>query len=81
MRIIIKALKVIGIVVFSLLVGNLFSLLMNGGYTYEVYKTGPNYLSDLHDEGFYIYPIIVLLLAIIALYIKWLKHKEKNKKT
>lgn len=43
---VLKALKTIGIAFILILIADIFSLIWNGGHTYEVYKTGPLFLSD-----------------------------------
>lgn len=63
---VLKALKYIGIAFILILIADIFSLIWKGGHTYEVYKTGPLFLSNLHDEGFYtFFPIIMVSVIIV----------------
>lgn len=61
-----KALKSIGIAFILILIADIFSFIYKGGHTYEVYKTGPLFLSNLHDEGFYtFFPTIIVSVIIV----------------
>lgn len=63
---VLKALKYIGIAFILILIADIFSLIWKGGHTYEVYKIGPLFLSNLHDEGFYtFFPIIMVSVIIV----------------
>ena len=75
---VLKALKAIGIAFILILIADIFSLIWNGGHTYEVYKTGPLFLSDLHDEGFYTF-FSIMIISIIICYLIDLDNKKKLK--
>ena len=66
-----------GIALILILIADIFSLIWKGGHTYEVYKTGPLFLSDLHDEGFYTFFSIMIISTIIC-YLIDLDNKNKN---
>ena len=75
-----KALKAIGIAFIYIIIVDLDSLITNGGHLYEVYKTGPSFLSDLHDEGFYtFFPIMIISIIICYLIELGMKNKNKDK--
>ena len=77
---VLKALKTIGIAFILILIADIFSLIWKGGHTYEVYKTGPLFLSDLHDEGFYtFFPIMIISIIICYLIELGVKNKNKDK--
>lgn len=77
---VLKALKYIGIAFILILMGDISSLILNGGHTYEVYKTGPSFLSSLHDEGFYtIFPIMIISIIICYLIELGVKNENKDK--
>lgn len=77
---VLKALKYIGIAFILILMGDISSLIFDGGHTYEVYKTGPSFLSDLHDEGFYtFFPIMIISIIICYLIELGVKNKNKDK--
>lgn len=75
---VLKALKTIGIAFILILIADIFSLIWKGGHTYEVYKTGPSFLSDLHDEGFYTF-FPIMIVSIVICYLVDLDNKNKNK--
>lgn len=75
---VLKVLMYIGIAFILILVADIFSLIWKGGHTYEVYKTGPLFLSDLHDEGFYTF-FPIMIVSIIICYLIDLDNKNKNK--
>lgn len=75
---ILKALKYIGIAFILILIADIFSLIWKRGHTYEVYKTGPLFMSDLHDEGFYTF-FPIMIVSIIICYLIDLDNKNKNK--
>lgn len=72
-----KALKTIGSAFILILIADIFSLIWNGGHTYEVYKTGPLFLSDLHDEGFYTF-FSIMIISVIICYLIDLDNKNKK---
>lgn len=77
---VLKALKTIGIAFILILIADIFSLIWKGGHTYEVYKTGPLFLSDMHDEGFYtVFPIMIISIIICYLIELGVKNKNKDK--
>ena len=75
---VLKALKYIGIAFILILIADIFSIIWKGGHTYEVYKTGPLFLSDLHDEGSYTV-FSIMIISIIICYLIELGVKNKNK--
>lgn len=75
---ILNVLKAIGIVFLCILAGDIFSLVWNGGHTYEVYKSR-TLINDLHDEGFYVFIIFLVVFLVVAYSIEWhLIHKGKK---
>lgn len=79
MHFILKALKYIGIAFILILIADIFSLIWKGGHTYEVYKTGPLLLSDLHNEGFYTFSIFIIVSVLICYFVEWFSaHEEKD---
>lgn len=75
---VLKALKTIGIAFILILIADIFSLIWNGGHTYEVYKSR-TLISDLHDEGFYVFITFLVVFLIVAYSIEWhLIHKGKK---
>lgn len=78
MHFVLNVLKAIGVVFFSILAGDIISLVWNGGHTYEVYKSRTLF-NDLHDEGFYAFITFSVVFLIVAYSIEWyLIHKGKK---
>lgn len=72
-----NVLKAIIVVFLCILAGDIISLVLNGGHTYEVYKSR-TLINDLHDEGFYVFITFLVLSLILAYSIEWyLKLKSK----
>jgi hypothetical protein len=77
MHFILNVLKAIIVVFLCILAGDLISLVWNGGHTYEVYKSR-TFISDLHDEAFFIFITFLVVSLILAYSIEWyLKLKSK----
>lgn len=78
MHFVLKVLRAIGIVFLCILAGDIFSLVWNGGHTYEVYKSRFP-INDLHDDGFYAFIVVIIIPTIIVYCIEWyIVHKKKN---
>lgn len=75
---VLKVLKVIGIALIYIFIVDLDSLIINGGHLYEVYKIGPLFLSDLHDEGFYTFSILIIVSVSVCYFIEWFSAREGN---
>lgn len=76
---VLKVFKVIGIAFILISIANIYSLIVKRGYTNEIYKTGPLFLSDLHNERFYIFATFIIVPIIIFCCInRNAKHKDED---